>query len=140
VFDKVVKSSAASKLQARYFAYNLDGGGSIEVDGPQFRTRRPGAMMEGVAFAPRGAVARTDLLPLPEERAKQYPFAEVETAASSLTPALLTVLLPVPPGSAATADVAEVEEGVFAVDILHGDHSAQVRFFDTGTIPEFEVG
>lgn len=139
VLDKVLKTAEPSKLQARYFAYNLDGKGSIEVDGATFRTHRPGATLQGIAFAPGGAVARTAILPIPDEKARQHPFAEVETRESGLAPALLTVLLPVKSGGSATAEVVQVEAGIFDVALSHGSRAAHVRFFDTGTIPEFQI-
>lgn len=139
VVDKVLKKSTPSKLQARFFGYNNDGQGRIEAEGHTFRTYRPAAMLHGAAFAPGGAVARTAGLPIPEEMAQKFPFAEVETQQAGLAPTLLTVLLPqAGAGDMAEADVSH-EGGVFHVALRNGAREARVRLFDTGSIPEYEV-
>lgn len=139
VFDKVHKTQAPSKLQARFFGYNLDGHGRIDAEGASFRIIRPGATLRAVAFAPGGAVVRTALLPIPEEKAPLHPFAEVGAQEAGLSPSLLSVLLPERSGEQAAAEVTEAESGVFDVALRHGARTAHVRFFDTGTIPEYQV-
>lgn len=140
VLDKVLKTARPSRLQARFFAYNLDGEGRVEAAEKTFRILRPHASLLGVASAVQGIEAHTGRLPIPEERARRHPFIEVSTHEADLESMLITVLLPERgTGGQASALIQAHPGGVHDVDIRHGDRTARCRVFDTGSLPEFEV-
>lgn len=140
VLDKVIKQAIPSRLQARYFGYNLDGQGHIEADGSQFRTLRPGVVLQGLAYASTGVQVEKKVLPVPEEKASLHPFAEVSMISSSLMPLLITVLLPErSPGGQAQAQVRTESEGLFDIIVQQGDQEARLHIRDSGIMPEFDV-
>ncbi len=140
VLDKVRKESLPSRLQARFFGYNLDGRGRIEAGAGGFVTRRPGATLQGLAGAAGGVTIRAGTLPIPEATAALHPFAEVATQEARLEPFLVTVLLPERgAGGDASAEIQTQPGGVFDVTLRHGDATARCRVFDTGALPEFEI-
>jgi hypothetical protein len=140
VIDKVLKRATPSRLQARFFGYNRDGSGRIEATAAGFRTFRPGAILHAAAHAPQGVSVTTATLPIPEERAQHHPFAEVATVSPSLTPLLVTALLPQPGGNpAARVEVRSLGNDSHQVVIANGVREARCDIFDTGTIPEIRV-
>jgi len=140
ILDKVLKRAERSHLQARFFAYNLDGDGRIEAAAAHFVTHRPGVLLHGLAHAPGGARSRAGVLPIPEETAQQHPFAEAATQEARLAPLLITVLAP-ERGTAGrvSARIRDLSRGVYEVTVRHPDHEAHCRIVDTGAIPEFEI-
>lgn len=83
VLDTVrMKSGETATLQARFFAYNTDGLGTIEVIPNGFKTRRPNAYIEGSFFGGQAVLANTSVLPIEPERQADYPFAYADLPAA----------------------------------------------------------
>ena len=140
VIDKVAKRAEPSRVQARFFGYNLDGEGRLEARADGFRTMRPHAVLHGFA-ASRGPVTFTvDQLPIPEETAQKHPFAAVETQEARKDPLLITVLIPEKgAGGNVKAEIQQRDAATFEIDLRHGDRSARCRITDNGMLPEFEI-
>lgn len=140
VVDKVRKKSQPSRLQARFFAYNNDGAGRVDAGNSSFQTSRPAATLLGEAYSPAGVTIASSVLPIPEETAAKYPFAEVATQTEGLEPLLLTVLLPEQRASGEAFARFTVENGgEIGVQLRNAGGDARCRIFDTGWIPEFDV-
>ena len=140
VLDKVVKNTEPSRLQARFFGYNLDGQGRLEADTDEFRMRRPHARLHGFS-ASQGPVAFTvDQLPIPEETAQKHPFAAVETLEARKDSLLITVLIPEKgTGGTVAAQIQPVAEASFEINLRNNDQRARCRITDHGVLPEFEI-
>ncbi len=139
VLDKVVKTATPSRIQTRYFVSNMDGKGTISAEGHQFQTRRPYAMLQGHGYSAATAMAHAALLPVPEETAAKHPFAEIATATASLTPFLLTVLLPERGEGGMARATVEQDGKLWTVSMQYGAQTAQVDVWDEGRLPTFEV-
>ena len=140
VLDKVVKRTTPSRIQARYFAYNKDGGGRITSGGDGFRIHRPWAVLEAGAVAQGGVRVFDPGLPIPDDVAAQHPRVAVETTTESTEPFLVTVLLPEPgTGGQAEARLRRADGGAYVATLHQGTRRAVCRIHDTGTIPEFTV-
>jgi hypothetical protein len=140
LLDKVLKRNKPSRLEARYFAYNMDGHGRVVASETGFLTSRPGASLHGRALSPAGVAIRDDRLPIPEETARLHPFAAVETRTPSLSPFLITVLLPLRSGAAEPmVDIREAGDGVYEVLCRQGPRMARCRIIDSDMIPEFHI-
>ena len=141
VLDKVVKRTEPSRLQARFFGYNLDGQGRLEADAKGFHLMRPRAVLNGFA-ASHGPVAFTVAqLPIPEETARLHPYAAVETEEARLESLLITVLI-AERGNSRSAPVQIQRDGEDAFEIVLGRSdrfSARCRITDQGVLPEFEI-
>ena len=97
IADRVAKATTPSKIQARYFINNQDGQGRGEAVQGHFTISRPGASLVGMAVSEAELtvrIARENAGPVMTEA---YPFAAFETA-ESMTPGLLTVLVPIKAG------------------------------------------
>ncbi len=140
VLDKVRKESLPSRLQARFFGYNLDGKGHLDAGAGGFVTRRPGATLQGLAGAAGGVTIRAGTLPIPEATAALHPFAEVSTQEARLAPFLVTVLvLERGAGGEASAQLFSQPGGVYDITLRHGDATARCRVIDTDALPAFEI-
>lgn len=92
VLDTVrMKSGQTATLQARYFAYNMDGQGSIELIPNGFKTTRPNAHISGRFFGNQAVMVNTAQLPIAPERQADYPFAHADLPAAEMN-WLVTVL------------------------------------------------
>ena len=140
VVDKVRKTTTPSRLQARFFAFNNDERGRVEAGETSFRTVRPAAMLLGEAHSADGITVASSKLPIPAATAARYPFAEIATAAESLEPMLITVLLPEQgAGGTASAQFQAPGDREIDIQIRNAGGVARCRIFDTGSIPEFDV-
>jgi len=140
IIDKVRKRSAASRLQARFYADNTDGNATVTATDRTFIVKRPGARIVGMAWATGGEVMRQGRLDIPEERAVKHPFVDVATTGPSLEPLLVTLLLPQRTDmTLSTGRINETENGDVEVRIQSGLSPAVCRITDSGVIPEFRV-
>ncbi|MFC2085959.1 heparinase II/III family protein, partial [Bacteroidota bacterium] len=94
VIDRVESTGPPVRLTARFFGYNLDGGGSLEADSSGFVVRRPGAIAVAESSGTGGSIAKVDRLPVPAAWADQHPFVDVTTGESSTDQFLVTLLKP----------------------------------------------
>ena len=127
VLDKVVKHAEPSRLQARFFGYNMDGYGRLEAVAKGFRVMRPHAVLHGFA-ASQGPVAfDVAHLPIPEEKARLHPYAVVETREARLDPLLITLLIPAKGmGETVTAQIQPAAD-TFEIRLRHGNRHARCR-------------
>lgn len=136
VIDKLVKKSTPSTLQARFYAYNNDGKGSVATAEDGFAITRPAASLRGLAIAGTGVSVRTAFPEIPAEKAKLFPFVEASTARPAKESFLISVLQPVRGAAAGTAVVQE-ENGAYRVSFTGTTTTVLIR--DAGPVPEFEV-
>jgi hypothetical protein len=140
VIDKVIKLATPSRLQARFFGYNRDDAGRIEATDHGFRTIRPGVILHAAAHAQDGLTVATGILPIPDEAARQHPFAELATMAPGLTPLLVTALLPQPDDSPAPrVEIRTLGDDSIEVVFANGTREARCQIVDTDAIPEIRV-
>jgi len=140
LLDKVIKTAQPSQIQARFFAYNLDGKGRVVATSNGFKTQRPSAELHAFAAGSNGVGVEVLRLPIPEENAVKHPFAEVSTQTAGLESFLVTVLLPVRSDAApGAAEISRVNEREFLVKLSGIPHPLSCRILDTGTIPEFVI-
>ncbi len=140
VVDKIIKSSEPSNVQARFYAYNSDGKGTVAATQDAFTVTRPYARLVGIASSESGVTYTSALPDIPAAQAQLYPFAEVGTVKPGNEICLVTVLLPTPSGAViGTASV--TRDGlIYTAHISAGTRSASVRIIDSGAVPEFQVG
>lgn len=139
VIDKVIKKTTASRIQARFYAYNSDGKGSVSADGAGFRVIRPGARLGGWSVADAGVGYSTAEPDIPREQARMYPYVDVSTTRPEKEICLVTALLPTAGEGAGGSVEMKRELNVYTVNITAGMASARIRVIDTGSVPEFEV-
>jgi hypothetical protein len=140
VVDKVIKTHEPSTLQARFYAYNTDGKGSIEATQEGFTTKRPRAWLSGIASSGSGVKYTSSVPDIPPAQARLHPFVDVGTLEPAGESCLVTVLLPSPTGTPpATARVSR-EGRIYTARISTGERRRSVRVIDSGPVPEFEVG
>ncbi|MEZ5276519.1 MAG: heparinase II/III family protein [Opitutaceae bacterium] len=121
IADRVAKKSVASKIQARFFVDNKDGNGRIEAADGRFKVNRPGAFLLGMSACDPAPVIRSARVESGPEMTDAYPYVEFESV-ESMTPFLLTVLVPVKTGSDAP---------VMAIDPV-GDRPGQITVEGAG--------
>jgi hypothetical protein len=139
VIDKIIKKRAPSKVEARYYAYNSDGKGSVIATDSSFTTTRPYARLLASASSNAGVSFVSALPDIPPAQAKLYPFAEIGTRQPEKDVCLVTALLPCN-GSETGEPARIVREGAtYMVHFTQGTRSASVEVFDTGVVPEFQV-
>jgi hypothetical protein len=115
VVDRVETNGRSVDLSARFFGYNLDGRGGVRSEGTEFALTRPGATLYAASVSPSGTSASTGRLPIPDDRAEQHPFVEVQTLDSSPIQTIVTLLRPVPAGGEPpTFAFAEGDSGLIA--------------------------
>lgn len=140
ILDKLVKTAQPSRIQARFFAYNLDGKGSITSASSGFKTMRPHAELHAFAASQNGIGVEVLRLPIPEENAVKHPFAEVSTQTPGLESFLVTVLLPAPKGEALGAvEISRTNAREFLITLNSSSRALTCRVWDTEMIPEFEI-
>lgn len=92
VADHLEKHDHPSTLEARFFAYNNDGKGQLAVTDNEFWVTRPGAYLRGNVYSNVTFHGRQDRLDIPEDQAKEHPFAAFRSEeAQSVT--MLSVLV-----------------------------------------------
>lgn len=140
LLDKVLKTSQPSRIQARFFAYNLDGKGSITPASSGFKTLRPHAELHAFAASQNGIGVEALSLPIPEENAAKHPFAEVSTQTPGLASFLVTVLMPARKGETpGTVEISRASAQEFLIKLNHASRALTCRVLDTEAIPEFEI-
>ncbi len=139
VVDKVMKTAVPSRIQARFYAYNNDGKGSVAASGSSFLITRPVACLTGSGVSRAGVAYTTGLPAIPPEQARLYPYVDISTQSPAKDICLVTALLPAagaaPAGHVACIPVADGYQATVAI----GGHSVRITVFDRGTIPVFEV-
>jgi hypothetical protein len=140
VIDKVIKKSEPSTIQARYYAYNSDGKGTIAATKDAFTVIRPNALMVGSASSEAGVTYTSALPDIPAEKALLYPYAEVGTVEAGKEVCLVTVLLPTSSNSTVVTTSVTRDGSVHTGHISAGSRSISVRVIDSGAVPEFQVG
>ncbi len=138
VVDKLIKKTTPSTLQARFYAFNTDGKGTVRADEDGFTISRPSASLSGQAIAGSGVSVRSALPDIPMEKAKTYPFIEASTVRPQKESVLISVLEPARGTVHPHASITHAD-GFFSVTFGDGGTPVTVRVFDTGAIPEFEV-
>ncbi len=140
LLDKVQKIDHPSRIQARFFGYNNDGNGQITAGGSEFRINRPAAQMHAYCVGNSELTVTANKLPIPEEKANMYPFAEVSTQKAQTESFLISVLLPEPKNSAqATSEIQRREGDSYIIEIQNGNKSATCEIFDTDELPEYKI-
>ncbi len=94
IADKVLKKTTPSTIQARFFAFNKDDQAKRTAATTSFLIQRPTGMLTGQLFSPQGTSTQKGELPIEEATAKAFPYIEASTVEPSLSPGLLTLLLP----------------------------------------------
>jgi hypothetical protein len=139
VVDKVMKESVPSTVQARFYAYNTDGKGTIVATQDAFTVTRPHARLVGSASSNAGVMYAASVPDIPPAQAALYPFADVGTVQPEKEICLVTVLLPSPSGGPGGGARISREGQVYTAHISIGDRALSVRVIDSGVVPEFEV-
>jgi hypothetical protein len=139
VIDKVVKHATASRIQARFYAYNSDNKGSVSAHDAGFRVIRPGARLGGWSAAEAGVGYTTAEPDIPRDQARKYPYVDVSTTRPEKEICLVTVLLPTAGDGPGGKVEMKRDANVYTATIALGKASARIRVMDTGTVPEFEV-
>jgi hypothetical protein len=140
VVDKVMKNSTPSTVQARFYAYNSDGAGTITTAQDIFTVTRPHARLVGTASSSAGVTCTVSLPDIPSSQAILYPFAEVATVQPGIESCLVTVLLPSSSGGVIGSARISHDGPVYTTTISAGARSISVRVIDSGEVPEFQVG
>jgi hypothetical protein len=139
MIDKIIKKSIPSKVQARFYAYNSDGKGSIAAAESSFTITRPHARLVATSSSNAGVSFMTAVPDIPAAQAQRYPFAQVGTARPDKEVCLVTVLLPSESDGRIGALRVEREGLVYSAYISVGDRTTAVKVFDSGGVPEFQV-
>lgn len=140
LIDKIIKKETASHIQARFYGYNKDEQGKITANNEGIIITRPHARLRGFAFSPSGITTATGHLPIPEEKARLYPFGDIGTRHASTSSLLFTVLLPERgSGGVASTNFNERTPDTFDLAIHNGNHHRRCVVRDTGSLPEFEI-
>jgi hypothetical protein len=139
VIDKVMKKTTASRIQARFYAYNSDDRGSVSADDAGFRVFRPGARLGGWSAAQAGVGYNAAEPDIPRELARKFPYVDVSTTRPEKEICLVTVLLPTAGEGPGGKVEMKRDVNVYTANITAGTASVRVRVMDTGTVPEFEV-
>lgn len=139
IVDKVIKDSIPSTIQARFFAFNMDGNGTIEVADNAFTIRRPLARLRGIPVGPGSQKIERTTLPIPEDVAAMHPAVDVGTIEASLEPLLITVLVPHTQDTPDAIVRWSEEEGRVVITISHAGKAETLQIYDDGTLPEIEV-
>ena len=139
VIDKVIKGSIPSTIQARFYAYNTDGKGTVAATGDAFTVTRPYARLVGTASSGAGVTYSALVPDIPPAQASLHPFADVRTVEPGTEICLVTLLLPSPlSGMVGSARVSR--DGLtYTAHVSTGVRSASVRVIDSGPVPEFQV-
>jgi Heparinase II/III-like protein len=139
VVDKVIKKSQPSTVQARFYADNTDGKGTIAATKDAFMVTRPHAYLVGTGSSGAGVVYSSSVPDIPQSQARLYPFADVGTVQPEKEICLVTVLLPsTSNGPIGTARVHR-DGPVYTARVSVGDRTVSVKVIDSGIVPEFEV-
>jgi hypothetical protein len=139
VIDKVVKKATASRIQARFYAYNSDDKGSVSANDAGFSVIRPGARLGGWSAAEAGVGYTAAEPDIPRDQARKHPYVDVSTTRPDKEICLVTVLLPTAgDGPGGKVEIKRDAE-VYTATVAAGKLSARIRVMDTGTVPEFEV-
>jgi hypothetical protein len=136
--DKVIKLKTPSVIQARFYTFNADAKGSIEAAGSGFTITRPAARLFGYAATAGGVLCQTAFPDIPVEKSRLYPYVEVSTTQPQKEICLITVLLPTAGGAAGNVTV-QRDSTTYAIAIPAKGKTVNVRIWDTGNVPEFEV-
>jgi hypothetical protein len=139
VMDKVLQGGDGAILTARHFAFNGDQKAVLQAKDGTFTIRRPAAWISGAAWSKEGVTCKSDMLPIPEERAVQHPFVDVMTMATAGDPLLVTVLVPHRSAGGGTVAFETSGDNVVNVSIETESGMVQVKVHDSGPIPEFVV-
>jgi hypothetical protein len=139
VVDKIMKSSEPSTVQARFYAYNTDGKGTIAAAQNAFTVTRPHARLVGTASSNAGTVCTASVPDIPPAQAHLYPFADVGTAQPAKEICLVTVLLPSPSGGPVATAQVDRDGLIYTAHISVGTRSTSVRIIDSGVVPDFQV-
>ncbi|NBC18703.1 MAG: hypothetical protein GVY18_15475 [Bacteroidetes bacterium] len=139
LLDKVTTDGTPVRLQARHFGDNRDDACRITADGATFELTRPYATLHATGLGPLPVTAQPGRLPIPEDRARQHPFADLATDEAATAPLLITVLRPVPDGTAPPRlDHTSADDG-HRLTLGAGAHQMTLRILDAGPIPEVHV-
>jgi hypothetical protein len=140
LIDKVIKTGQPSSIQARFFGYNNDGNGRVMAEESGFTIVRPTALLAGYGIANGDVTYASSQLPIPPERARKHPFAEVSTTSPEMESCMVTVLMPFKGQSSGTGMVQMKKEGnEYHANIRDGVRSVNLRVIDSGPIPAFEI-
>jgi hypothetical protein len=138
--DKVLKMSATSTIQARFYADNMDGEAEVSATDRTFVLKRPAARVVGMSAGAGGTLMQAGKLEIPEERAEKHPFVDASTKEASLEPMIVTLLLPQRTDmTLSTGRVNLADDGEVEVRIQSGLSPAVCRITDSGRIPEFRI-
>jgi hypothetical protein len=153
LIDKVISSTPCS-LQARFFADNLDGKGSIQASGTSasMTIQRPAAHLKAMAFGTDTVTFKpnynTDVTPnlttVSADTKTKHPYADAVLPASSQTPLLITVLQPINKATPATAaaapsiEITKLRPNTYQVSVTVRNKTTKHTIYDTDRIPEFE--
>ena len=139
VIDKVIKEREASTVQARFYAFNSDGKGSVSAAKEGFTVTRPYARLAGNAASNAGVRYVSSLPDIPPAVASLHPFADVATGEPAKEICLVTVLLPAPAGGEGGTATVTRDGTRYTVTLSGKSGSARVKIIDSGAVPEFEV-
>jgi hypothetical protein len=140
LIDKVIKTDHPSKIQARFFGYNNDGNGRVVAEESGFTLVRPAALLAGYGLANSDVRYASSQLPIPPERARKHPFAEISTTSPEMESCMVTVLMPFKGQTSGTGTVQMKKEGnEYHAHIGISARSVNLRVIDAGPIPAFEI-
>lgn len=139
VIDKVMKKSEPSTIQARFYAYNSDGKGSMTTTEKGFQVSRPHASLAGSASSIAGVAYTASVPDIPPAQAALYPLADVGTTQPGKEICLVTALLPSPSGRKVGTVRVTRHGSIYTLQFSSGPRSASVRIIDSGAVPEFQV-
>lgn len=139
VADKVSKNMTASSIQARFLARNTDGQATIETGIGAFCIDRPAARLEARVFSDLGCSIDTRSLDVDEEKARAFPLVEVSSA-ESLSPHLVTLLLPMEAGHETPEVESRIEAGPrYVITIGSSPDRVELTVDMTGPVPMAEA-
>jgi hypothetical protein len=139
IIDKVMKETTPSRIQARFYAHNVDDRGSATASREGFSILRPHARLIGSAASGYGLQYAAAVPEIPPAVARLHPYVDVGTEKPATDVCLVTVLLMSPSG--ASPGKAEVvrDRSTYTVRCTAESRSIMVKVFDSGSVPEFEV-
>jgi hypothetical protein len=118
IMDRVdMKAGNPATLEARFFAYNMDGNGKVAKTKSGFKTTRPMAYVDATFKASAPVTHGVSVLPIAPERQADYPFAHANLPAAEQNWLVSAISAGTKDATAAVSDIAVDEAGQVIVAI-----------------------
>ncbi|HNR69395.1 MAG TPA: heparinase II/III family protein [bacterium] len=138
VVDKLIKKHDRSLFSARWHIENQDSEGGAKIDGRRFVIQRPLARFAGMVAGSENLQVELQTLPIPVGEGV-YPFVEIGTKKKAKSALLLMAGCPLRSDEKIPEINIEKKGDYWRIRISRQGRSAEVKIFDRGAVPEYEV-